>query len=194
MLVPIFLMPSRGISLMNQVLEILLSQKRGTEASYLLPAGHRETVSSNVRATKVGNADNFSFDAAIHADYGIADANAASNADPSGFSSDLLGFAHLRLDLFQSSNGVRPKTSAPDLGCWDFMQIRLVSGSVKASLGMPSGVARTPGVFNADTAGAITDTAVNAMYGDVVTVTIVCRPAGMPWPRLRLRWAICWVH
>ena len=111
------------------------------------------TLSSNVCTTNVSNADFSNGGAAIHAEYGTTDANDASNAGPGGYSSDL----QPRSDQIHSDNGIRPKTSAPDLGGWDFLQIRLGSGFVKVGLGMTSGVARNPSITNVITAAAPVD-------------------------------------
>ena len=98
---------------------------------------------------------------AVHAD-GIADANDASraSADPGGFSSIMQSFAQSRADPIKSDIGVRPQKSGPDQACWDLRQIRLVSGYAKPGFGVPSGVARTPGVLNADTVDTINAAAV----------------------------------
>ena len=81
-ILPVFVMPIACV----QKLEFLsLTQKRGTD---LLPASHRVTVSSDVHATNVGNADFSNCGAAVHAENGTADANDSSNAGPDGYTPD----------------------------------------------------------------------------------------------------------
>ena len=70
-----------------------LAKKRGTD---LLPAVLRVTVSSDVHATLVGNADFSNCDAVVHAENGTVD-----NAGPGGYTPDLQGFAQPKSDQFR---------------------------------------------------------------------------------------------
>ena len=63
-----------------------LPQKSEADARSLLPAGHRNTTSSDARSSKVYNVDDSTIDATANADYGVVIANDASNAISGGFS------------------------------------------------------------------------------------------------------------
>ena len=89
-------------------------QKRASLPQELLPTDHRDVVASDVRASKVSNADISRFDAAINAEYGVVDANGASNADSNGFSSDLQCCAQRRSVQIQINADVDGVAGAND--------------------------------------------------------------------------------